>query len=118
MLGILFCYIWILREKRLMINTVISDLGKVIVFFDNQIFFKKIARFCPLSAEEVQKLAFEDLSLIESFDTGKITPQEFYRRAVNKLKAEIDIEKFFDIYSDVFFLNPPVLEVIKKLRMK
>jgi len=99
-----------------MIQTVISDLGQVIIFFDNRIFFKKIAQFCPLTQEEISQLAFAHSSLVESFDRGKITPLEFYNKVIKKLKAKIDYEDFFSIYNDVFSLNPPVLEILKRLR--
>jgi putative hydrolase of the HAD superfamily len=101
-----------------MIQTVISDLGGVIVFFDNQIFYEKMAIFSPFAQEEIGKLAFSESGLRESFDKGEITPQEFYARAVQKLEANIDYDKFFSLYNDVFSLNPPVLEIMKRLRGK
>lgn len=101
-----------------MIRTVISDLGKVIIFFDNTIFFKKIADYCSFTAEEIAKLVSDHIDLIKYFDTGKITPLEFYNQVVKILKAKIDYETFFVIYNDVFFLNPPVVEVLKKLKSK
>ncbi|NIM90900.1 MAG: HAD-IA family hydrolase [Candidatus Aminicenantes bacterium] len=101
-----------------MIQTVISDLGGVIVFFDNQIFYEKMANFSPFAQEEIGKLAFSESGLRESFDKGEITSQEFYTRAVEKLKANIDYDKFFSLYNDVFSLNPPVLEIMKRLKDK
>lgn len=99
-----------------MIQTVISDLGGVIIFFDNQIFYKKMADFCPFTQEEIGKLAFAESGLRESFDRGEISPQEFYEGVVEKLKARIDHDEFFSIYNDVFSLNLPVLEVMKRLK--
>lgn len=101
-----------------MIQTVISDLGGVIVFFDNQIFYEKMANFSPFAQEEIGKLAFAESGLRESFDKGEITPQEFYGRAVQKLEAHIGYDKFFSLYNDVFSLNPPVLEIMKRLKGK
>ncbi len=101
-----------------MIQTVISDLGGVIVFFDNQIFYEKMADFSPFAQEEIGKLAFSESGLRESFDKGEISPQEFYTRAVQKLEANIDYDKFFSLYNDVFSLNPPVLEIMKRLKDK
>jgi putative hydrolase of the HAD superfamily len=100
-----------------MIQTVISDLGGVIVFFDNQIFYEKMAKFSPFAQEEIGKLAFAESGLRESFDKGEITPQEFYERAVQKLEANIDYDEFFSLYNDVFSLNPPVLEIMKRLKV-
>jgi putative hydrolase of the HAD superfamily len=100
-----------------MIQTVISDLGGVIVFFDNQIFYEKMAKFSPFAQKEIGKLAFAESGLRESFDKGEITPQEFYERAVQKLEANIDYDEFFSLYNDVFSLNPPVLEIMKRLKV-
>jgi putative hydrolase of the HAD superfamily len=99
-----------------MIKTVISDLGKVIIFFDNQIFFEKMAEFCPFTSEEIRRLAFIESNFRESFDAGKITPEEFYAIVVRKLEAEIDYKGFFSIYNNVFSLNPPVLDIMQRLK--
>ncbi len=101
-----------------MIKTVISDLGGVIVFFDNQIFYGKMANFSPFAPEEIGKLVYGGSGLRESFDKGKITPQEFYARVLKKLEADIDYDKFFSLYNEVFSLNPPVVEIMKRLKVK
>lgn len=101
-----------------MIKSVISDLGKVIIFFDNHIFFRKMSDCSPFSAEEIAAMVFDYPFVIRSFDTGKITPDEFYTKVVDILKAEIDYSTFFSVYNDVFSLNPPALEVLTRLQSK
>ena len=101
-----------------MIRCVISDLGKVIIFFDNNIFFEKIADYSPHSKEEIRELALAHFELVEFFDKGEITPQDFHARAIHKLEAHIDYDTFFSIYNDVFSLNPPVLQIMKRLKRK
>lgn len=99
-----------------MIRCVISDLGKVVVSFDNSIFFAKMAECCPYSKEDVDNLTTTHFYLIELFDKGELTPHEFYRRVIETFKADIDYEKFFSIYNDVFSLDPEVLNILKKLK--
>jgi HAD superfamily hydrolase (TIGR01509 family) len=99
-----------------MIKCVISDLGKVIIFFDNYIFFKKIAQHSLLSENEIVAKVYENLELLKLFDTGKVTPDEFYGRAKALLQTEIGQEAFYSLYNDVFTLNLPVLETLKSLR--
>jgi HAD superfamily hydrolase (TIGR01509 family) len=99
-----------------MIKSVISDLGKVIIFFDNHIFFKKIARYSLLSEDEIVAKVYENLELLRLFDTGKVSPDEFYGRAKALLQTEIDRGAFYSLYNDVFSLNLPVLETLKSLR--
>lgn len=101
-----------------MIKSVISDLGNVIIFFDNHIFFRKIATYSPFSAEEIAEMVFDYSDIIRSFDTGKIVPRQFYTKVIKTLEAEIEYEPFFSIYNDVFSLNPSALEILKKLKPK
>jgi len=91
-----------------MIKSVISDLGKVIIFFDNHIFFRKIEKYCPYSLSEILDKVARNMELVSSFDKGRITPVEFYRKVKKTLKAKIDFEQFYAIYNDIFWLNPPV----------
>jgi len=95
---------------------VISDLGKVLIFFDNNIFFEKIAKNCPFTHEEIRELTFSHFYLVESFDRGEMSPEEFYRQVIQKLKARIDYDRFYSIYNDVFSLNPPVLQLMIRLK--
>jgi putative hydrolase of the HAD superfamily len=95
---------------------VISDLGKVIVFFDNNIFFEKIANYSSYSIEEIRELASAHFELVEFFDKGEITPQDFHTRVIQKLEARIDYDTFFSIYNDVFSLIPPVFQIMKRLK--
>ena len=96
-----------------MIKSIISDLGNVLIFFDNNIFFKKITKFSPLSEEEVLSRILENLELSRSFDTGKVTPEEFFLQATEILRAKIDKNTFFSIYNDIFSLNRPILNLLQ-----
>ena len=102
----------------MMIKCVISDLGKVILFFDNFIFFRKMAEYCPYSAQNIADRIHRHKDIIRFFDTGKIGPEEFYKQVTLKLEAKIRQDTFFRIYNDVFFANPPVLDLLKRLKIK
>lgn len=99
-----------------MIRYVLSDLGKVLIFFDNNIFFKKIAKNSPFTPEEIRELTFSHFYLVESFDRGAMSPEEFYRQVTKKLKARIDYDRFYSIYNDVFSLNTPVFQLMIRLK--
>ncbi len=99
-----------------MIRCVMSDLGRVIIHFDNTIFFEKIASCSPYSKGEIAEMASTQSSSRRVFDKGEITPDEFYEQVTTKLKAKIDYENFYSLYNDVFSLNPPVLEILKKVK--
>lgn len=99
-----------------MIRSVISDLGKVIIFFDNRIFFKRIKEHSPLSEDEIVAKIHDHQDLLKLFDTGKVNPDDFYARAKVLLQTEIDKDTFFSLYNDVFSLNSPVIKILKSLQ--
>lgn len=101
-----------------MIDTVISDMGKVVLHFDNRLFFQKMTRTTKQTEDEIRAATHANVTLVKSFDMGKITPREFYRRALAKLEAEVSYEDFFAAYCDVFAVNPAALAVLAKLRPK
>ena len=101
-----------------MIKSIISDLGKVIIAFDNFIFYHKISEYSPLSKEEIFNQIIKNLELSRDFDRGRVTPEAFYSRAKEILQVEVDRATFFSIYNDIFAFDPSVLEVYKSLRMK
>jgi len=101
-----------------MIKSIISDLGNVLIFFDNNIFFKKIAECSPLSVNEVISEVLVHLELSRSFDMGKVTPDEFYLQTIQIFKANIDKTSFYSIYNDIFSLNMPIVELLKSLQSR
>jgi len=101
-----------------MIDTVISDMGKVVLHFNNWLFFHKMSRFTKKTEDEIRAVTHANAELVESFDMGKITPLEFYRQAGAKLEAAVSYEDFFAAYCDVFAVNPAPLAVLAKLKPK
>ncbi|MCJ7579430.1 MAG: HAD family phosphatase [Candidatus Aminicenantes bacterium] len=101
-----------------MIKSIISDLGNVLIFFDNNIFLNKIAAYSSLSEENVKREILANLELSRSFDRGKVTPEEFYLEATHILGAKIEKNTFFSLYNDIFSHNMPNVELLKSLRQR
>jgi len=101
-----------------MIDTIISDMGQVVLHFNNRLFFRKMTQYTRRSEEEIRAVTHTYLEIIDLFDTGKIRPEEFYQKAKAGLEAEVSYEDFFAAYCDVFAVNPPVLKLLKKLKPK
>jgi HAD superfamily hydrolase (TIGR01509 family) len=99
-----------------MIRAVISDLGQVVLWFDNDIFIRKLSAHCDLSVEEIKEAAHANMELITAFDKGGISPREFYERIVKAVGARISREEFFAIYNDIFWLNARAVEVLKRVK--
>lgn len=101
-----------------MIDTVLSDLGQVLLRFDNTIFFRKMVNHTGLSVEEIRKAAHDNLELLSLFELNKVMPAEFYERVKTALHANVSYEQFYTDYCDVFALNRPILRILAKLRPK
>jgi putative hydrolase of the HAD superfamily len=99
-----------------MIRSVISDLGKVLINFDNSIFYHKIADYTPFETEEIAVRINVHSDIGQAFDTGRITPRGFYEKALEVLQAALSYEDFFALYSDVFVPNPRVVETLDRLK--
>ncbi len=85
-----------------MITTVIFDMGKVLVWFDNGIFFRKLAALAGVPEENVREAAHVKLELVQSFDRGDISPLEFKERVCSALGLTLSYEHFYGIFNDVF----------------
>jgi len=99
-----------------MISTIISDLGKVVLWFDNKVFYRKMTPYCSKSVDEIREIVHRSLEFIELFDEGALTPHEFYERAIALLGARIGYDEFVPAYIDVFTRNLPVLDLYKSLK--
>lgn len=101
-----------------LIRAVISDLGKVVLLFENTIFYRKITEVCSLSVDEIRGIVRRSPEFIELFDLGRMSPREYYEWAVRRLGARIGYDEFMAAYADVFWLNRPVLELLQRLKPK
>jgi putative hydrolase of the HAD superfamily len=99
-----------------MISTVISDLGKVVLWFDNNIFYRRMTAYCSKSVDEIRAIVHRSAEFYELFDRGELTPHEFYDRAVALLGARISYDEFVPAYVDIFTRNQPVIDLYKGLK--
>jgi len=101
-----------------MTRAVISDLGKVVLWFDNTVFYRKMAARSPLSAERIGEIARRSPEFVELFDLGRLTPREFYERLLAKLETTVGFDEFMAAYVDVFSVNAPVLDILRRLKIE
>jgi putative hydrolase of the HAD superfamily len=99
-----------------MIDTVVSDLGNVLLFFDNTIFFRKMMRYTARPLEEILKVTHDNADLLTLFERGRISPFDFHMNARDLLDATASYEEFFAVYNDVFFPNPPAIDLLRRLK--
>jgi HAD superfamily hydrolase (TIGR01509 family) len=99
-----------------MIRAVISDLGRVVLWFDNDIFLRKLAGRSGKPFAEVKAAVRGDLELLRRFDAGAVTPAGFHVRVMEIVGADIPCDDFFEMYSDIFTLNPAAVDVLARVK--
>jgi HAD superfamily hydrolase (TIGR01509 family) len=99
-----------------MIRVVIFDMGKVLVWFDNAIFFRKLAVLADLPEDRVREAAHVKLELVQSFDRGVVTPAEFKDRVCSALGLSLSYSRFYEIFNDVYTPNRPALDIARRLK--
>ncbi|MGB7297620.1 MAG: HAD family phosphatase [Candidatus Aminicenantales bacterium] len=99
-----------------MISTVISDFGRVVLWFDNTPFYQKMTAYCSKSVDEIRAIAHRSAEVYELFDRGGLTPRQFYEQAVALLDARVGYDEFVAAYVDIFSRNQPVLDLYRTLK--
>jgi len=99
-----------------MIRAVISDLGRVVLWFDNTVFLRKLAALAGRPFDEVKAAVHGNLDLWRRFDEGTLTPEDFRRAVCGAVGTEVDYGTFYAIYNDIFTLNPPVAALLRRVK--
>jgi putative hydrolase of the HAD superfamily len=99
-----------------MIRTVVSDMGRVVLWFDNNVFLRKLADRAARPFDEIKALVHGDLELIRRFDGGAVTPDGFHARIMALAGANMPYGDFYEIYNDIFTPNPPAIEVLSRVK--
>ena len=100
-----------------MIKVIYFDLGKVIINFDYAQALQELGKVTPLPITEVTRVLADD-SLILDYESGKISTVDFYRLVSKKLKLNVSLEKFKQLWGNMFLPEPLLsesfLEALKK----
>jgi HAD superfamily hydrolase (TIGR01509 family) len=93
------------------------DLGNVLVRVDHLRFCRGLAAFTrpPLSPEEVYAAIFE-AGLEFSYDTGRLSSREFYRRVLSQFQLALPYPEFCDLWNDIFDPMDGMEEVVSGLK--
>lgn len=99
-----------------MTRVVIFDMGKVLVWFDNSIFFRKLADRAGVPVDRVREAAHLSLELVRAFDRGDVSPAEFQDRVCSALGLSLGAEEFYGMFNDVFSLNEKAAALLPRLK--
>ena len=86
------------------VKVIIFDLGRVLVDFDHRLAAKKISELTGKTSQHIFDLFF-DSPLIQSFEQGKISPEDFFAQVSRMLGLRISFEQFLPIWNQIFFFS-------------
>lgn len=101
-------------------RAVLCDLGNVAVFFDNDKVMRAFSAVSSVSEDAVRKAIFGRGSpLLSRYERGEIDTPQFRRIVCARLNVvkrdKPSDEAFFDVWTDVFTPNEPLLERLRLL---
>lgn len=98
-------------------TTVIFDLGNVVLFFDHGIICRKLASLYDLNEQFVFRKVFKE-GIERKYDEGRLSPEHFTRQCSEALGVQLDFSQFKAIWSDIFWENTPVIDIIKLIKKR
>jgi glucose-1-phosphatase len=96
------------------ITTVISDLGGVLLDFDNGIYERKLALATGQPVHVVQALLNEEL--LPELHLGNLTPEQFHRSICTRLDTHLSLRDLAEIYSNIFTPKPETVSLLRDLQ--
>jgi HAD superfamily hydrolase (TIGR01509 family) len=100
-----------------MVPVVVFDLGKVLVDFDYSIAARKVAARSSRQIERLDQF-LSGSSLLVQFESGELTPVEFYSEVQKVTGFNGNADEFANYFSDIFAPIPDMIELHAGLRQK
>jgi FMN phosphatase YigB (HAD superfamily) len=110
-------YLYSKADLLIMIETVVFDLGKVLVDFDYTIAAPKIAARTRMSAIELMHF-FMGTPLLLQYETGLIGSQDFYREVSTGTGFTGSFDEFAGFFGDIFDPIEPMIQAHDSLRRR
>lgn len=96
-------------------KVIVFDLGNTLIKFDHNISANKIANLFRLDPREIYG-PFFDSDITRSFEAGKISVIEFYKRITARLHIKIPYKDFMSIWNDIFWEDEGSCAIARKLK--
>lgn len=92
------------------------DLGNVLVSFDHRKFCRALSRIGGKGSEEEIYRSVLSGELNERFETGRISGEDFYREVSARWAPGVSLEKFRELWCDIFRENPGMDTLVRTLK--
>ena len=96
-------------------KAVVFDLGKVLLDFDYWIAARKIAARGKMPADEIKRF-IDDSPLLFSYETGRVTKQQFYNEICAATGFCGALDEFVECFSGIFAPIKPMVQLHAALR--
>ncbi|MBP1695866.1 MAG: yihX 2 [Deltaproteobacteria bacterium] len=99
------------------IETILYDLGNVILPFNNYQIAEKLSRAAQRKEFQDPQKLFSYLfdlqkGVINRFDAGKVSPREFFQSIKETIGLSLSFDEFVPIWSDIFVEDQEVSKII------
>ncbi len=84
-----------------MIQTIIFDLGRVLIPFDFDRAYAQMTARCGLGADQIRD-RIRAARLVPDYESGRIESRDFVARIGNILEISLDFDEFCSIWSSIF----------------
>jgi HAD superfamily hydrolase (TIGR01509 family) len=103
------------------VEVILFDLGNVILPFNHFQIAEKLSPFVQRREFQDPQRIFSSLfdiekGLINNFDVGKVSPQEFFQSVKESLDLSISFDEFTPIWNDIFLEDQEVSQIILSLK--
>ena len=96
------------------ITTLISDLGGVLLDFDNGIYERKLS-IATGQPVHVVRAALND-NLLPELHLGNLTPEQFHRSVCARLETHLSLPDLAQIYSEIFTPKADTVSLLRDLQ--
>lgn len=97
------------------LSVVVFDIGNVVLDFDFSILLGKVARRSERTTQEIVRW-FGQSELEREFETGRITPEEFFARVAEILPVGTDYHDFVAQWNHIFSETPGTAGILEDLK--
>ncbi len=103
-----------LKKNAKKIKVVLFDLGKVLLHFNFEPAFKRLARHTDLTPKDIEDY-FVVSGLEVLYDGGKISSRRFFSEVKKGLRLRIGYAEFEKIWNGIFTPKPDTIRLLKRL---
>ena len=99
------------------IKAIIFDVGRVLVNWDNELFWSGLNAFSKYLPEETRDRV-RNSGVIMAYHHGKVSTREFYEKVIDEIDADgLDFETFCDLWNSIMTEpNEPIKKILDAIK--